>query len=355
MNSLELWDTPSKDYDLSSPPILGLRKLNRSPKEIIAAKKSKASLASLSSDEMKKSKSSLLNSHSSDEVGENGDKEPVSWIEGEIQWKLYYLGLIREAAKSRKDSMKMVDSLLKLEKLESRLTAERLKIERLNRQRKEFEAQLLLARQDIECVETLMIDNEKSALQSLVECQNMLMNQIKSEEETTPLTHSRVFHHPFTPFPRRKSDPGLGNSSDYYKSPKALSPIIPLPDVTRPPPASAGRTSCPQFTDLFSLAGQLAEFCHGEHGSNFVVKRILMGTQPERRVVVMELALPRSLVTCLSNVHCRKVVQALMETDKVYRKELMSEANRSSVEVLKLDLDKDLFQLLFPLYKGFLY
>ena len=39
------------------------------------------------------------------------------------------------------------------------------------------------------------------------------------------------------------------------------------------------------------LCGQLEDFCHGEHGSKFVIRRLLEGVEPERELLKAELGL----------------------------------------------------------------
>ncbi len=66
-----------------------------------------------------------------------------------------------------------------------------------------------------------------------------------------------------------------------WTEPQKLGPLAedrPSSDPS-PRPAASG---CVQFTNLFALSGQLAEFCRGEHGRQFVAERVRCGAPPER-------------------------------------------------------------------------
>ena len=61
------------------------------------------------------------------------------------------------------------------------------------------------------------------------------------------------------------------------------------------------------------LAGQLAEFSQGRHGSNHIIKRINVGSKMERDLVWSELKLPGSLLSIVisENSNYTAVVLAL--------------------------------------------
>ena len=114
--------------------------------------------------------------------------------------------------------------------------------------------------------------------------------------------------------------------SRYSSSSEERSPV--LFDASRPPP----RVFC-DYSNLFSLSGQVLEMCRGPRGSTFLVERIRQSTPEERRFLMAELRLPMSLALCLQNSYSREVVKALMMKDGVIRNELIQRG-----KILKIDV-----------------
>jgi len=98
---------------------------------------------------------------------------------------------------------------------------------------------------------------------------------------------------------------------------------------------------CVQFSNLFSISGQIKEFCNGEHGSRFVIERLRNGAQPERSLVRGELGLPRDLCDHLSNPHCQEVILTLAETDVVAKEELLREVKKDLGSFLSSDWGRE--------------
>ena len=100
-------------------------------------------------------------------------------------------------------------------------------------------------------------------------------------------------------------------------------------------------SGCIQFSNLFALSGQLAEFCHGEHGSKLVVERLENGAQPERGLVREELGLPGSLTWHLASPHCREVIRTLMQVDSTARQQLLRQVKEDISTILAIDGGED--------------
>lgn len=79
------------------------------------------------------------------------------------------------------------------------------------------------------------------------------------------------------------------------------------------PPQSVG--SPPEFCDfsnLWSLSGQVWELAQGPRGSAFLLERLRHSSSHEKRFLARELGLPQSLQACLANPCTSKVARALL-------------------------------------------
>lgn len=118
------------------------------------------------------------------------------------------------------------------------------------------------------------------------------------------------------------------NRRSLHSSDEEYSPI--LPDVSRPPP----RLFC-DFTNLFSLRGQITEMSRGPRGSIFLVERIRRSSEAERKFLMSELGLPRSLSSFLKNSYCKEVLKALVMKDGIIRNELISEGKTLDIDIFQ--------------------
>ena len=96
-------------------------------------------------------------------------------------------------------------------------------------------------------------------------------------------------------------------------------------------------SGCIQFSNLFALSGQLAEFCQGEHGSKLVVERLKNGAQPEQGLVKEELGLPGTLTRHLASPHCREVIRTLIQVDNTARQQLLRQVKEDLSTILAID------------------
>ena len=117
--------------------------------------------------------------------------------------------------------------------------------------------------------------------------------------------------------------------------PSPPSSYLPFP-LSVHPPTSGGLL---QFSNLFCLSGQLAQFCQGQHGSKLVMDRLREGTDPERDLVRKELGLPMSLGSILEtgNRHCLQVVLTLVETDMRTRVEVVGQLEMKTGDIMRLE------------------
>ena len=108
------------------------------------------------------------------------------------------------------------------------------------------------------------------------------------------------------------------------------------------PPAPAQGSNCPAqpsrgvfFSNLFSLSGQLAEYCSGAQGSRLVIQRISRGSSQERNLLWAELGLPGSLLSILltGNSNFSKVVLVLAQVDLGKREAIMREVSKSQKNI----------------------
>ena len=92
---------------------------------------------------------------------------------------------------------------------------------------------------------------------------------------------------------------------------------------------------CMKFSNLFDLSGQLHDFCLGEFGSKFVIKRLKDGASPEKEFAMKELKLPANLLILLENQYSAKVASILATTKHQRQADLMSYIEENSSLILK--------------------
>jgi len=96
-------------------------------------------------------------------------------------------------------------------------------------------------------------------------------------------------------------------------------------------------TQATMFSNLFCVSGQLVQLCIGEHGSRWVVDRLVEGVQAERDLVWSELNLPQDLVKHLSSSNCTKVILALAEVDSTARVEILNKTKEEIDTILGME------------------
>ena len=108
-----------------------------------------------------------------------------------------------------------------------------------------------------------------------------------------------------------------------------------------PPAPAPGSPSLTQpsrgvfYSSLFSLSGQLGEYCSGAQGSRLVIQRISRGSSQERNLLWAELGLPGSLLSILltGNTNFSKVVLVLAQVDLGKREAIMREVSKSQKNI----------------------
>ena len=102
-----------------------------------------------------------------------------------------------------------------------------------------------------------------------------------------------------------------------------------------PPAPAPGSTRGAFYSSLFSLSGQLGEYCSGAQGSRLVIQRISRGSSQERNLLWAELGLPGSLLSILltGNNNFIKVVLALAQVDQQKREAVKREVSKSKMNI----------------------
>ena len=93
------------------------------------------------------------------------------------------------------------------------------------------------------------------------------------------------------------------------------------------------------------------QFCQGQHGSKLVLDRLREGTEPERNLVREELGLPGSLGLILEtrNMFFRKIILALVETDRRTRVEVVEQVKRNMEVFLRIENVVEFIQMVFAI------
>ena len=364
--SLELSSGDSKsqclasgsEEDCSLPPIF-LHQLSRSPKEILQKKEELGLRAT------RGLKSSTGNGK------EDHPEACGNFLDWEIHLRLFYIGCI--------SSLRAEGGAETVEELGERYLARDMKLDvareelgKLIGQKQKLEEMVKTLRQDQDCLSSLIQHNDQAALQALSKLQSQLQDAecrvAKAAQEvgaSTPASSfRRVFPSPRVNLPDFSRPPPSCSSAILHQTPVLSSRLSilsspppvgvpsshphilssPPPVLSRPPPVLSSPppvlssppsiTSFLQFSNLFALSGQLAEFCQGEHGSKFVVERLKGGAQPERDLVMAELGLPGTLTNHLASSYCREVIRTLIQVDDTARMELEEQA-RSQEDALR--------------------
>ena len=102
-----------------------------------------------------------------------------------------------------------------------------------------------------------------------------------------------------------------------------------------PPAPAPGSTRGVFYSSLFSLSGQLGQYCSGAQGSRLVIQRISRGSSQERNLLWAELGLPGSLLSILltGNTNFSKVVLVLAQVDLGKREAIMREVSKSQKNI----------------------
>ena len=385
--SLELSSGDSKsqclasgsEEDCSLPPIF-LHQLSRSPKEILQKKEELGLRAT------RGLKSSTGNGK------EDHPEACGNFLAWEIHLRLFYIGCI--SSLRAEGGAETVEELgERYLAREMKLGVAREELGELMGQKQQLEEMVKTLRQDQDCLSSLIQHNDQAALQALSKLQSQLQDAecrvAKAAQEVGASIPASSFRRDF-PSPRvnlpdfsrpppscssailhqtpvlssrlsiLSSPPPVGVPSSHphilSSPPPVLSrpqpvlssspPVLssPPPVLSRPPPVLSSPppvlssppsiTSFLQFSNLFALSGQLAEFCQGEHGSKFVVERLKGGAQPERDLVMAELGLPGTLTKHMASSYCREVIRTLIQVDDTARIELEEQA-RSKEDALR--------------------
>ena len=233
---------------------------------------------------------------------------PGNFLEWEIGLRLFYIQIINDMKAERQGPGQGLVSWCQT--MDWRLEQAREELNRVNGLKCELDNRIKMVKQDQECQRSLIKANDETTLESLSKLHEKLK---RTEFKLEDLAREAGVETPTNSF-KRTFD--LSTLSELERPPMFL------PDLSLPPPI------LPQCDNLFSISGQLAEFCRSEHGSKFVAERLRSATQLERSLVMTELELPQSFMELLANPHCRKVIHALMMTDNKVRHELEVQARR---------------------------
>ena len=116
---------------------------------------------------------------------------------------------------------------------------------------------------------------------------------------------------------------------------RMLSELATSRSSSSPPAPAPGSTRGVFYSSLFSLSGQLGEYCSGAQGSQLVIQRISRGSSQERNLLWAELGLPGSLLSILltGNTNFSKVVLVLAQVDLGKREAIMREVSKSQKNI----------------------
>eukprot|EP00092_Neocalanus_flemingeri_P024077 GFUD01026118.1.p1 GENE.GFUD01026118.1~~GFUD01026118.1.p1 ORF type:complete len:355 (+),score=173.77 GFUD01026118.1:245-1309(+) len=263
----------------------GLRLLTRSPREILEKKA-----------EMERETKSGVE----DLVEEDGIEMEV---EGEIRLKLFYLGMIHRMREGESlcQSGEVNTLVLRMKDMEVKMEQARRLIRVEEEQQEKLEWEVVEARQKLASLKMDLTCSKETQARTVSYCQARLVSC------QAQLADAQARH---------QSQAGRHTAG------------LPVSGMT------GQATSCTQFSNLFSLSGQLAQLCRGEQGSKWVVDRLVEGQQQERSLVRSELNLPQDLTKHLSSNNCRRVIIVLAEVDSKVRGELLRQTKEEIDTIL---------------------
>ena len=232
-----------------------MKQLSRSPREILHKKA-----------QMSKCEVEMGAGESVDRVMEVGEGDLI------VQLKLFYLGVVNNLQSRTGVEREAAVGLKTLEKtskkMEEQLQLMRGKVASVEIRKKQIEEKLLKIRRETDCLELVGKEREKQHLDVL------LSYQAKMKKYTQDISSLQSSAH---------SNPNTVQQLPLYSKvfPSPPSSHLPFP-LSVHPPTSGGLL---QFSNLFCLSGQLAQFCQGQHGSKLVMDRLRERTEPERDLV----------------------------------------------------------------------
>ena len=122
--------------------------------------------------------------------------------------------------------------------------------------------------------------------------------------------------------PKLKSSAPQPFSTDAFQTPPAvIKKVETSADVLLVIPQGP----CINFTNLFDLSEQLADFCKGDYGSKFVIERLWNGARPEKDYIMKKLRLPDSLIDLVQDRNMAKVVSVLAKVEHKGRREILDQ------------------------------
>ena len=307
----------SSSSSLDTP--FGLKPLSRSPREIIEKKEQMAR----NGERRGTSNVEKLNHGRSMTPEGDGKKDLMEEL------KTFYAEVIDNLKGEYQvvDDCTEIESTLakKLELKEKEVEILRNKVAILDSKKNYEQSDLEMKKRDIECLELVMKEEERSHVDKLVSLQTKIKSCL---DEISKL---------------ESSPSGISATDSSLYSKVFPSPLPPTPAAT-----SGGLL---EFSNLFCLSGQLVQFCQGQYGSKLVLDRIRDGTDPERNLVREELDLPRSLGFLLEagNNYCKEVVLALVERDMKTRMEVMGRVKRDGAELARIEGGPEFMQRLYSI------
>jgi len=295
----------------------GLKPLSRSPREILDKKEQ---MAKSEERRVKSKNEKLVHARSMTPEGD-GKKNMMEEL------KMFYTEIIdglKLGTQAADDGTEIESTLAKNLRLKQReVEILRKKVAIVDMKKKDKQDELEMMKRDIECLELVMKEEEKSHVEILVSLQTKIKSCLEEISKVQP-------------------SPSVTSATDS----SLYSKVFPCPLPPSPSPTTGGLL---EFSNLFCLSGQLVQFCQGEYGSKLVMDRIRGGTDPERNLVREELDLPRSLGLLMEagNKHCKDVVLALVERDMKTRVEVMGRVRRDNEIFARIEGGQEFMQRLF--------
>jgi len=274
----------------------GLKPLSRSPREILDKKEQ---MAKIEGKRVNSKIEKLVRVRSMTPEGD-GKKNMMEEL------KMFYAEIIDDlkgVTQAADDGTEFESTLAKNLRLKQKeVEILRKKVAIVDMKKKDKQDELEMMKREIECLELVMKEEEKSHVDILVSLQTKIKSCLEEISKVSPSATS---------------------ATDF----SLYSKVFPCPPPPMPTPTKGGLL---EFSNLFCLSGQLVQFCQGEYGSKLVMDRIRSGTDPERNLVREELDLPRSLGLLMEagNKYCKDVVLALVERDMKTRVEVMGRVRR---------------------------
>ena len=240
-------------------------------------------------------------------------------IEESIKMRLYYLGIIKNLENVNVKSNTSPAILPQRKTVKRRKTELMFELDKLRGQLHEQEERmsnlthhLNSLTMELNCLQSLSKEEESKHKESLGKYQ-AAMARVLEETEKFPVSGlTDVSGTPPQLFSKQFSGSG-GSMNGSLTSSLSFSPSISSSLTFTPPSRELSFSGT-----LMNLAGQLAEFSQGRHGSNHIIKRINVGSKMERDLVWSELKLPSSLLSIVisENPNYIAVVLALAKASE---------------------------------------